>query len=233
MSASGCSLEDSDKLLLRWSEDAFSPSREEVVEILESRVSEAVIRSDLQVVEKTKVDLVGKNSTESGIVRSCRPSGEKYIVTISMNPQGPSSGPEFDPGVLMIDNFMTEDQEAAILEEVDEEIRRQQFRALSGARAHLNTYLSGTRCDGTAALNRFLKFTLRSSTSLVSGSFLQFWGRFRQQAAGPPSTARIPAGTPLTIPATTAPATPDTGIGVSGSIQPGSLFLPTTPKSVV
>src|ERR1700761_3157395 len=110
MSASSCSLDGPDRLLLRWSEDAFSPSREEFVEMVETRSSEAVICSSRRVLEQTKVFLIGKDSTESGIVRSCRPSGGKFIVTIVINSQEPNP-PDVDPGVLLLDTFMTEEQE--------------------------------------------------------------------------------------------------------------------------
>jgi hypothetical protein len=134
MSAASSSLDDSDELLLRWSEDEFTPSREELVQILEARISEAVICSALEVVEKTRVYLVGKNSTESGIVQSCQASGKKFIVTILFNSE--TSIPPIDPGVLLVDTFMTEEQELKILDEVDEEIQRQQCQSLTAAQSN-------------------------------------------------------------------------------------------------
>ncbi len=177
MSAISCSLDESDQFLLRWSEDGFSRSREEPVQMLETRISEAVICSSLRVIEKTQVFLIGKNCTESGIVSCCRPSGGKFIVTIVMNPQLPEP-PDFDPGVLLLDDFMTEEQEQRILDELDNEIQRQQFRSFASARAYLNT----TCYEGTAAINRLLRFTVRSSTALVPDSVVQFWGKCRQAA---------------------------------------------------
>lgn len=137
MSASGSSLDDSDELLLRWSEDEFSPSREQFVQILEARVSEAVICSALKVVEKTRVYLVGKNSTESGIVQSCQASGKKFIVTILFNSE--TSNPPIDPGVLLVDTFMTEEQELQILAEVDEEIQKQQCQSLTASQVNVKS----------------------------------------------------------------------------------------------
>jgi hypothetical protein len=200
MSASRCSLDDSDRLLLRWSEDAFLPLREEFVQMLEARNSEAVICSARRLLEKTKVSLIGKNSIETGVVRSCRAFGEKFIVTILINGQGPT-GPEIDPGVLLIDSFMTEEQELSILDELDDEVRRQQFRSLAVAKAYLNT----GRCEGTAALNRLFKFTVRSSTALVPNGVVQFWGKFRH-AAGTCAFARAESNPKL--------------IGTNGTIAP-------------
>jgi hypothetical protein len=186
--------DDSDKLLLRWSEGPHSPSREEFVQILEARVSEAVISTALRVDEKTKVYLIGKNSTESGIVLSCQPLGKNFIITILINSESPHppSGPEIDPGILLVDSFMSEEDEQRILDQVDEEIDRQQVRSLGTARA----YLKDTRLEGTAALNRLLKGTVRSSTALVSNSLGEVLDRFRQ-VAGTCSFARPLTPTPI------------------------------------
>jgi hypothetical protein len=98
-------------------------------------------------------------------------------VTILIKSQPPKP-PGIDPSVLLIDNFLTEEQEQRILDEVDQEIQRQQFHSLARARHRLG----GARCDGTAALNRLVKFTVRSSTALVPNSVVQFWSRFRHVA---------------------------------------------------
>jgi hypothetical protein len=203
MSASSCSLDGPDRVLLRWSEDASSPSREELVEMVETRISEAVICSALRVLEHTKVFLIGKDSTESGVVRSCRPFGGKYIVTILINSQNPNP-PDVDPGVLLVDTFMTEDQEQAILDEIDKEIGTEQFRSLDAAKACLNA----TWLEGTAAWNRLRKFTVRSSTALVSGSLVQFWSRCRQAAGTCPLN-----GTPAGV----------RPIAASGTVEPPSI----------
>jgi hypothetical protein len=186
--------DDSDKLLLRWSESPHSPSREEFVQILETRVSEAVISVSLRVDEKTQVYLIGKNSTESGIVRSCQRRGKKFVITILLNSVDPHSpsGPEIDPGVLLVDSFMSEEDEQRILDEIDEEIENQQFRSAASAKA----YLRNSRWEGTATLNRVFKGTVRSSTALVSNSLGQVLDRFRQ-VAGTCSFARPLTGTPV------------------------------------
>lgn len=213
MSASSCSLDEPDKLLLRWSEDAFSPSREELVQMLETSMFEAVICSSLKVVEKTEVFLIGKYSTESGVVRSCRPAGGKYIVTILIHSQKPNP-PDIDPGMLAIDSWMSEEQEQAILDEIEKEIGNQQFRKLSAAaRARFNS----TCCEGTAALNRLLRFTVKSSTARVPASLVQFWSRFRH-AAGTCSLSGTLSGT-APIPPGNAVPRPEGPTQVSAPIQ--------------
>src|ERR1700685_539460 len=95
--------------LLCWSEAPNSSSREEFVQVLESHLSEAVIKSALKVNEKTKVTLIGKDYTGIGIVRSCRRDGKNFIVTIMIEEQGTrtlaASGP--DPGIFILDEFDT------------------------------------------------------------------------------------------------------------------------------
>lgn len=213
MSASSCSLDESDKLLLRWFEDAFSPSREEPVQMLETRVSEAVICSSLKVLEKTEVFLIGKYSTESGVVRSCRPSGGKYIVTISIHSQKPNP-PDIDPGLLALDSWMTEEQEKAILDQIDKELGNQQFRSLAMARAYFNT----TCCGGTAALNRLLRFTVRSSTVRVPNGLVQLFTRFRQ-AAGTCAFAGTTAAAPRPVAISSTITASPIGTTVSAPIQ--------------
>lgn len=201
MSASSCSLDGPDRLLLRWSEDAFSPSREELVEMVEVRVSEAVICSSLRVLEKTEVFLIGKYSTDSGVVRSCRPFKGKFILTILINSQTPNP-PNVDPGVLLVDSFMTEDQEQAILDEIDNEVGSEQFGSLNAAKA----CLSATWVEGTAAWNRLRKFTLRSSTALAPSSLVQFWSKCRQAAGTCSFAATVTAAPPLATAGTIEPA---------------------------
>jgi hypothetical protein len=195
MSASSSNpLDDSDKLVLRWSESPHSPSREEFVQILEARMSEAVISIALRVDEKTQVYLIGKNSTESGIVLSCQPRGKEFIITVLLNSAGPypPTGPDIDPGILLVDSFISEEEEQRILDEIDEEIQRQQVGSLATAKA----YLRDSRVESTAALNRVLKGTVRSSTALVSNSVVQVLDKFRQ-VAGTCSFARPLTQTPL------------------------------------
>ena len=111
-----------DQALLCWSEAPHSPAREEFVQVLESHSEEAVIRSTLQVSERTKVTLIGKDYTGIGFVKSCRAEGETFIVTISMADDDPTNAPhsQRDPGVLAVDNFLTEEDEAKILQDLDD-----------------------------------------------------------------------------------------------------------------
>jgi hypothetical protein len=106
-----------DQALLCWSEAPNSPSREEFVQVLETHLSEAVIKSSRKVDEKTKVTLIGKDYTGIGIVKSCRSEGKKFIITIRIDEPGPRTGtaPKPDPGVLIVDDFVSEEEEAKIL----------------------------------------------------------------------------------------------------------------------
>jgi hypothetical protein len=121
---------ESGQALLCWFETPNSPSREEFVQVLESHPSVALIKSALQVSEQTKVTLIGKDYTGIGIVKSCRKDGKSFILTIGMGDESvkltPSSQP--DPGALVVDDFLTEEQEAKILEELSDSTYRCRLR---------------------------------------------------------------------------------------------------------
>jgi len=127
MSASSSSSPDeSDQLLLRWSDDPDLPSHEEFVYMLEAKAAELVLRSSFRVLEKTRVYLIGKDYSEAGIVRSCRNQGSYFVLTIGISPEGPvPPHMEIDPGVFIVDSFLTEEQEERILSELEEELHWQ------------------------------------------------------------------------------------------------------------
>jgi hypothetical protein len=111
-----------DQALLCWSEAPNFPAREEFVQVLETHSQEAVIKSTLEVSEQTKVTLIGKDYTGIGIVKSCRGEGKNFIVTISMGNENAPGGPtvDRDPGVLAVDSFLTEEEEAKILQDLED-----------------------------------------------------------------------------------------------------------------
>jgi hypothetical protein len=111
--------------LLCWSDAPNSPVREEFVQILQAQATETVIRCSLKVAEETKVTLIGKDYTGIGIVKSCRRDGETFILNIgltedSMLAELPLTA---DPGALVVDDFITEEQETKILEGLKDSLR--------------------------------------------------------------------------------------------------------------
>jgi hypothetical protein len=116
---------ESDQALLCWSEAPNSLSREEFVQVLETHLSEAIIKSNLKVDEKTKVTLIGKDYTGIGIVRACRKDGKNFIMTIGMEAgrTGLARAEQPDPSVLVIDDFLTEEQESQILNDLEGSLR--------------------------------------------------------------------------------------------------------------
>jgi hypothetical protein len=111
-----------DQALLCWSEAPHSPAREEFVQVLESHLAEAVIKSSLEVSEQTKVTLIGKDYTGIGTVKSCRRDGKSFILTISIGDAEmlEPMREDRDPGVLTVDSFVTEEEEAKILQDLDD-----------------------------------------------------------------------------------------------------------------
>jgi hypothetical protein len=121
-------VENADQLFLRWSDDPTLPMREQRVEMVRLYSSESIIRSALRINEKTKVLLIGNHYTRNGIVRSCREEGDSFLLTILIDPEhsGPELLPEYDPGLFGVDDFLTEEEESKILEDLnaDSNIRR-------------------------------------------------------------------------------------------------------------
>jgi hypothetical protein len=120
---SGICPDGSNQVLLRWSDPPNSPFCEEFVQMLKTGISEAIVCSALKFREETAVSLVGSYYNESGTVRSCKPEGTKFIVTIRIKAHVPAPKYGIDPGVFAIDNFLTEEQELKILEELDQDLQ--------------------------------------------------------------------------------------------------------------
>lgn len=99
------------QVLLRWSDSPNAPQQEELAQLLETHLSEAVLRSALKICEKTKVYLKSHRYVGGGTVRSCCPDGPYFVLRISMDSKN-------DPGVLSVDQFLTEEDELRILEEL-------------------------------------------------------------------------------------------------------------------
>lgn len=107
----------SDWLTLRWLEGPNSISREEAVEIIETHVTDAltVIRGPFELGEKTPVYLTGKGYMGNGIVRACQKHGSDFLLTIGLT----NFNPERDPGVLSVQEFISEEDAEKILKDME------------------------------------------------------------------------------------------------------------------
>ncbi len=107
--------------LLRWFEDSQGQPREEFVEVIKDQVSHMVVRSALKLNQETAVTLIGKDYTEEGIVQRCQSEDTWFLLTVVG--KLPNRDAHFvpDPGVFAVDDFLTEEQEAAILRELEEQ----------------------------------------------------------------------------------------------------------------
>jgi len=112
------SLETSGPFRLRWSEQKGGSLREELVDILEEHVPQWIIRSAREVNANTPVHLTGENYSGDGIVQSCKQENFGFVITIFMNENEAfaESKAGRDPGVFAIEEFLTEEEEAKILE---------------------------------------------------------------------------------------------------------------------
>ena len=121
-------IEGSEKVLLRWSEAANSTLREEFVELIDSHPAEALIRCSPKLKKDTQVYLVADRCKMSGIVTSSRKEGNSFSVRIVMNENlTPQHGSELDPGILAVDDFLTDEEEAKILKDLEEDAVQHDF----------------------------------------------------------------------------------------------------------
>jgi hypothetical protein len=109
-----------DHVLIRWSETPNAPSHEELVEIVQVRPSETVVRSAYQIDANTRVYLIKKGYTRIGIVKSCREDQGSFLMEIDVAAIDPLDLVyAVDPGVFGIDEWITEEQENEILKDLD------------------------------------------------------------------------------------------------------------------
>ncbi|MBV9762245.1 MAG: hypothetical protein JO340_16915 [Acidobacteriaceae bacterium] len=73
--------------------------------------------------EKTKVTLIGKDYTGIGIVKSCQEDGKNFILNLTLGEQK-ATRMKPDPSVLLVDDFITEEQEAKILQDLEDSMPR-------------------------------------------------------------------------------------------------------------
>ena len=135
-------LDDASPSAIRWADSPESPPREELVELLKVDPDEAVIRSKISILENTRVYLIRKRSTESGIVYRCEPTGKNFILTIKMTTENAHNPrpPRPDPGVYVIDSFMTEEAELKILNDLDDELNGDYQRSMASSHVLFGPY---------------------------------------------------------------------------------------------
>ncbi len=108
-------------VLLRWCEDPKAPVHEELVEWVGEHRSEPMVRSASAITELTRVYLIERQYVRSGIVKSCQPQEGSFILTIDISDVSVLTIPsERDPGIFAVEHFITEEQEAEILRELEE-----------------------------------------------------------------------------------------------------------------
>jgi hypothetical protein len=121
-------LAQSGEIILRWSDTPFAPARESLVELVDSDDAEPLVRAPFRIGEDTPVTLVAKSYTVNGIVRFCRADKQSYLITVStygISEQQSEAAHFRDPGALAVDDFLTEEEEAKLLESLQDSFRSQ------------------------------------------------------------------------------------------------------------
>lgn len=129
-------LAQSSQILLRWSDALSACALESPVELVDSDNPEPIVRAPRSVCEDTPVTLVASGYMVNGIVRFCRADKESYLITVStceISEDRFEMAQFHDPGALAVDDFLTEEEEAKILESLQDSFRSQTaflFRAM-------------------------------------------------------------------------------------------------------
>ena len=112
-------------ITLRWIEITNSALHEELVYVIRAGVAEAVVRSTVQVKRDTPVDLIGGGHMVNGVVCSCRKEGNSFILRVRIDENLTLRyDDEIDPGVLAVEGFLTEEEEANILSDIERDTPR-------------------------------------------------------------------------------------------------------------
>jgi hypothetical protein len=104
------------------------------------------VRAPRRVGEDTPVTLVATGYTVNGIVRFCRADKESYLITVStceISDDQLKTAHFHDPGALAVDDFLTEEEEAKILESLQDSFRSHtsKFAAVSNACRELLVFI--------------------------------------------------------------------------------------------
>lgn len=114
------------QITLQWYGQSATP-HERVVDLLDREGKSALISSPLRLDESTEVVLVHAGVSEAGFVSSCREEGQNFLINIRLSsPDALSSRAEFqrDPGALVVDNFLTLEDEERILQDLAKELEQ-------------------------------------------------------------------------------------------------------------
>jgi len=114
------------EIILRWAYSPSAPAIELPVEIVDEKDWEPIIRASLRIAEATPVTLVANDYTVNGIVRFCRADKNSYLITVATqdgSDERPATAYFRDPGSLVLDDFLTEEEEAKILESLESSAR--------------------------------------------------------------------------------------------------------------
>jgi hypothetical protein len=69
---------------------------------------------------------VTEDCTEESVVQACEGEAAGFLLTLQIKQPNRSGRSAFDPGVFAVGDFLTEEQEAAILEQVAEQVLLEQ-----------------------------------------------------------------------------------------------------------
>ena len=114
-----------DNLRLTWRDDTDAQLHESTSELLELRTNTAVVSLDQSLPIKSEVSMSWGKYTTAATVVSCEPNSGGFVIALKRRSGSklhffrPALRGWFDPGVLAIEKFLTEEQEERILRELE------------------------------------------------------------------------------------------------------------------
>jgi hypothetical protein len=118
MSAHNNPLSNSHLGILSWEKTESSKSGELRVEVLTVYKASATLCSPVSLRRKMPLRVMCQEYSGRAIVRTCRRSSRGFIARVHLlegNANARCAVPGFDPGVLAVEGFITEEQEEALL----------------------------------------------------------------------------------------------------------------------
>lgn len=112
------------QLRIRWWDLQSKSPMEQDVQLIHQSFKEWIVQSPVPIVEQTQVHLNGTFHTGNGIVSSYFREALGFVLTIAMTAEECFALPshEFDPGALQVDSFLTEEEEAKILDSLKNDV---------------------------------------------------------------------------------------------------------------
>lgn len=162
-------MQDPTEALLRWFTASDAQPREVAVTLIGTNEAETILHCTTLIPEQTKVYLIGKNYTVTGIVNSCaqEESGFRIVIKLGKGDYLGYVGTPFDPGVLQVEEWLSEEAEDKILKDLEQGLSSRGSLSSSAFRRLRNRYFGSEK--GNSARQRMRAVTSTGVFRIFAG----------------------------------------------------------------